>query len=161
MNHVRVSTSRLAWRHRVPEYRLNYQQLVADHAEIERLGKELIACTLEPEVPRPSRATNLLRQLSALIRRHLANEAPVLSGTLHAAVGQRHERVTRDIEVECRQVHQRWNAYAERWTTDRIHADWTGFAGDTQALLRNLEERLQYETSVLYSLALHYHVIAP
>lgn len=139
---------------------MQYHQLVDEHEAIERSARLLLDCT-QCRTPHPDRAFALLGALATTVRDHVAAETPVIRNTLEAAAGERHQLVAHEVERDWRQVREDWTQYLDRWDEPQIAADWPRFAADTHTMLDRLDEQLRYETSILYSLALHYRVIAP
>ncbi|RDE06840.1 hypothetical protein [Sphingomonas aracearum] len=139
---------------------MTYTELVAGHAAIKASARKLRNCVASRH-PRAKAAAALLQELALLLLEHIDGEAPLFRSTREAAAGDRHAELAARFEREFQLLRESWSACLSRWTGDRIAADWSGFAAESRAMLATLEERLECEASVLYSLALHYRVIAP
>jgi hemerythrin-like domain-containing protein len=139
---------------------MDYSALVADHKAIDRLVQQLLE-TVRAEEPRPVAAAHILETLAETVRDHLAVEDPIIYATVNATRGARHASTVEASVAELETLKEDWIGYLYRWEADSVTANWDGFAGETEELLSRLRDRVQRETAILYSLALHYEVIQP
>jgi hemerythrin-like domain-containing protein len=139
---------------------MDYSALVADHKAIDRLVQQLLE-TVRAEEPRPVAAARILETLAETVRDHLAVEDPIIYATVNATRGARHASTVEASVAELETLKEDWIGYLYRWEADSVTANWDGFAGETEELLSRLRDRVQRETAILYSLALHYEVIQP
>jgi hypothetical protein len=139
---------------------MEYSALVADHEAIDRLVQQLLV-TVRAENPRPATAARILEALAETVRDHLAAEDPVIYATVNATRGARHASTVEASVAELDALKEEWIGYLYRWEADSVSANWDAFVTHTEELLPRLSDRVQRETSILYSLALHYEVIQP
>lgn len=138
---------------------MDYAGLVADHEAIDQLVQHLLKL-IRSGSARPATAARILETLAAMIRDHLEVEDPVIYATAAAAAGERHEPVVTASVTELESLKEDWAQYLYRWDAERIEADWPAFSADTGNILGRLSDRVGRETAILYSLAVHYNVIA-
>jgi hypothetical protein len=139
---------------------LNYNELLAQHHAIVALCRSLLVCVAARPV-RPQAAFALLHELTCLILQHVEVEDPVIYETMTIAAGDRYENAAQESRAELERLGEDWSDYLYRWPPAQIESAWTDFAAESSAILPRIESRLKYESGVLYSLALHYNVIAP
>jgi hypothetical protein len=139
---------------------MDYSALVADHEAIDRLVQQLLE-TVRAKEPRPAAAARILETLAETVRDHLAVEDPVIYATVNATRGARHASTVEASVAELNVLKDDWTGYLYRWEADSVTANWDTFVVETEALMSRLSDRVKRETSILYSLALHYEVIQP
>ncbi len=138
---------------------MSYDRLIQEHDAIEALTDALVALVAGP--PATAEAAALLERVAALIRDHMADEEQTLAATLDAAARDRHHAAAANAMRDVEQLREDWALYLYRWTRVAIAADWGRFAVETRAMMERVGERVARETGILYSLALHYRLIAP
>lgn len=138
---------------------MSYERLIRDHEAIDALIVALVDLTRGPADP--ARAAGLLEELTVTVRDHGALEADTLAATLDAAARDRHHAAAAAAMRDVRQLRHDWTMYLYRWTRATIAADWGRFGVETVVMMERMHERVARETGILYSLALHYDLIAP
>ena len=137
---------------------MSYQRLIADHDSIDALIAELLA--VADGAPCPMSASGVLARLAAAVRDHRVAEDAILSDTLGAATGNRHARAAIAAMRDLDDVEEAWTLYLYRWSPSEISAAWEAFAEDTRSLMSVIRLELAREAGILYSLAVHYHLLA-
>lgn len=138
---------------------MSYDRLMKDHEAIDTLADALSDIVAGPADP--ARAARLLEEMTALVRDHGALEATTLAATLDAAAHDRHHAAAASAMRDVAQLREDWTMYLYRWTRAAIASDWRRFGVETVAMMERMRERVARETGILYSLALHYDLIAP
>jgi hypothetical protein len=141
------------------EVAMDYSGLVADHEAIDQVVQRLLRMIRAGDA-RPTVAARILETLAEMIRDHLAVEDPIIYATVAATSGARHEPIAKASVGELEMLKEDWVQYLYRWDVERIAADWPAFSADTGAILGRVSDRVSRETAILYSLAVHYNVIA-
>src|SRR3546814_2271940 len=90
---------------------------------------------------------------SDLTRHHLKCEDWILYPRLMATGDQELMRITRDFEIEMGDLSADFIAYDDKWTGERVAADWPAFGRETIALFDILAARVEREERELYPLA--------
>jgi hypothetical protein len=140
------------------ENAVSFERLYADHLAIERVAKALLMLVGATR-PDPVQALRRLEQLTGLVRDHVAEEDPVIYATVEASERARHGHTAATLAEEFERLKEDWSDYCYRWDAAHVVADWAGFARETRAMLGRLQERVTWETSVLYALAVHHGVL--
>lgn len=138
---------------------MSYDRLMREHEAIEALADALASAARGAAAP--DVASKLLGRLAMAIRDHMAAEEGTLAATLDAALRNRHHAAAASAMLDVEYLREDWTAYLYRWTREGIAADWQRFATETLAIMERIRDRLARETGILYSLALHYRLIAP
>lgn len=137
---------------------MSYQRLMDDHQAIDTLIAELLA--IAGGAPQPTLASLVLARLAAGVRDHRVAEDAILSETLGAATGNRHALAAVAAMRDLEEVEEAWTLYLYRWSPRAIAADWSAFSEQTQSLMSAIRLELAREAGILYSLAVHYHLLA-
>lgn len=137
---------------------MSYQRLMDDHQAIDTLIAELLA--IAGGAPQPTLASLVLARLAAGVRDHRVAEDAILSETLGAATGNRHALAAVAAMRDLEEVEEAWTLYLYRWSPRAIAADWGAFSEQTQSLMSAIRLELAREAGILYSLAVHYHLLA-
>ena len=92
-------------------------------------------------------------QLRENLVRHLKCEDWILYPRLMATGDQELMRITRDFEIEMGDLAGDFIAYDDKWTSERVAADWTDFCRETVIVFDLLAMRVEREERELYPLA--------
>lgn len=138
---------------------MSYDRLIRQRDAIEARAEALVALVDGP--PRVAEAVDLLRRLAGLIRDHVANEDLILADTLRAAARDRHHAAAATAIRDVEDLREDWALYLYRWSPAAIARDWGRFALETRATMERVGGLAVRGTAILYSLALHYRLIAP
>ena len=138
---------------------MSYDRLVREHEAIDALAEALVTAT-RGRVDGAA-AAGQLERLAVLIRDHMAVEELTLAATLDAASRDRHHAAAAAAMRDVERLRDDWTLYLYRWTPAAIAAEWRRFGIETAAMMERVRDRVANETGILYSLALHYRLIAP
>lgn len=136
---------------------MSYQLLMRDHARIDALFDALL--DLRDGPARVDAAMKVLCDLTDAIRAHQADERHALTATVQAALCDRHGEAAVAAMTQVTEQADQWAAFLYRWTDEAIARDWHAFGEASAVIVSVLRERLDYEASVLYSLAVHYGLL--
>ncbi len=129
------------------------QRLRAEHAALVTLSRIILAMT---EAPHPSDVDKLAvarEQLREALVRHLKCEDWILYPRLMSTGDAALMRITREFEIEMGGLAAEFVAYDEKWTGERVAADWPGFCRDTKIVFDLLAMRVEREERELYPVA--------
>ncbi|MGJ3629406.1 hypothetical protein AB5I41_25830 [Sphingomonas sp. MMS24-JH45] len=138
---------------------MSYHRLIRDHEAIDALIEALV--DLHRGAADPAGAVRVMEQLTVTVRDHGALEADTLAATLDAAARDRHHAAAAAAMRDVVAWREDWTMYLYRWTGTAIAADWQRFGVETAVMMERMRARVATETGILYSLALHYDLIAP
>jgi outer membrane PBP1 activator LpoA protein len=138
---------------------MSYDRLIREHEAIDALTDALVV--LVDGNPAVDDGAALLERLARVIRDHMAVEERTLAATLDAASHDRHHAAAVSAMRDVEELREDWTLYLYRWTPAAIAADWARFGMETRIMMARLHDRVAQETGILYSLALHYRLIAP
>lgn len=136
----------------------SFARLVREHDAIAHRADLLIA--LAGDRPAVAVAAEELRELGSMVHEHLEQEDAAIFASVDAVAHSRHDTAVMAAAESFEALKRDWLTYIARWSELRIAADWAGFGAATRAMLPRLRARLDWETAVLYSLAVHHAVIA-
>lgn len=137
---------------------MSYGRLMDDHAAIDALIADLLQVATRPE--RPMLASIVLERLAVAIRDHRAAEDAVLDATLERSAGDRHAAAAVAAMRDLCEVEEAWMLYLYRWSPGAVAARWPAFCSDTSILMPEIRRELAREGGILYSLAIHYDLLA-
>ena len=135
-----------------------YAQLMDDHAAIAALSADLIR--IVDGGGSPDMASVVLGRLAVAIRDHRRAEDAVLATTLRIAAGDRHAVAAVAAMRDLDGLDEEWTFFLYRWCPAAVTAHWRAFGTDVRALMPRIAAELAREGSILYSLALHYDLLA-
>lgn len=129
------------------------QRLRAEHAALVTLSLIILDMVRAPHPPPAAEMAAARGQLRENLVRHLKCEDWILYPRLMATGDQELMRITRDFEIEMGGLAADFIAYDEKWTGERVAADWPGFGRATVAIFDILATRVEREERELYPLA--------
>ncbi|KGB55657.1 Hemerythrin HHE cation binding domain-containing protein [Sphingopyxis sp. LC363] len=129
------------------------QRLRAEHAALVTLSRIILGMTASPSPPGPDDLASARGQLREALVRHLKCEDWILYPRLMATGDAELMRITREFEIEMGSLAADFAAYDEKWTRDRVAADWAGFRRETKIVFDLLAMRIEREERELYPLA--------
>ena len=130
------------------------QRLRAEHAALVTLSRIILGMVRAGRPPpRPAELASARAKLRENLVRHLKCEDWILYPRLMATGDQELMRITRDFEIEMGDLAADFTAYDEKWTGERVAADWAGFCRETAAIFDMLAARVEREERELYPLA--------
>lgn len=120
------------------------QQLYDEHRELYRLGDTLIeAAAANP--PRIAAVVEARRTLSQAVLRHMANEARMALAPLSASSDPADQAIARRYTTDLLTMRQESSGHIAQWTTREIERDPAGYLAGTQALLKTMAARGEWE----------------
>ena len=129
---------------------LSYQQLVADHDQIERLADAILEMAHTPK-PDSAAIAARLAELALVVADHIRQEDALLYPQLARAAGSvQPHRVAEQLDA----LKRDWLEYLREWPEFSIAADTETFAAETAEILSRLKTRVRLESDLLYSSAL-------
>lgn len=138
---------------------MSYQRLMRDHVAIDAMREELLDLVRGPA--RPEEAAGLMRRLAVAVRDHHIAEQAALAATVGAAAHDRHAAAAVTAMTDVTRQMEEWTAFVYRWTPEAIGAEWERFVPAAEAMAAVMQARFDFETSVLYSLAVYYGLLGP
>ena len=129
------------------------QRLRAEHAALVTLSRIILDMAEAPRPPPPAELASARSQLRDALVRHLKCEDWILYPRLVATGDAELVRITRDFELEMGDLSADFVAYDDKWTSQRVEADWQGFCSETKAVFAMLATRVEREERELYPLA--------
>ena len=129
------------------------QRLRAEHAALVTLSRIILDMVHAAHAPPPAELAAARGQLRENLVRHLKCEDWILYPRLMATGDQELMRITRDFEIEMGDLSADFIAYDDKWTSERVAADWPAFCRETVALFDILAARVEREERELYPLA--------
>ncbi len=129
------------------------QRLRAEHAALVTLSLIILDMVRAPHPPSAAELAAARGQLRENLVRHLKCEDWILYPRLMATGDQELMRITREFEIEMGGLAADFTAYDEKWTSERVAADWAGFGRATVAIFDILAARVEREEHELYPLA--------
>ena len=129
------------------------QRLRAEHAALVTLARIILDMVRVPHPPPPAELAAARGRLRENLVRHLKCEDWILYPRLMATGDQELMRITRDFEIEMGDLAGDFIAYDDKWTSERVAADWTDFCRETVIVFDLLAMRVEREERELYPLA--------
>ena len=129
------------------------QRLRAELAVLVTLARNSLDRVRVPHPPPPAELAAARGKLRENLVRHLKCEDWILYPRLMATGDQELMRITRDFEIEMGDLSADFIAYDDKWTGERVAADWPAFGRETIALFDILAARVEREERELYPLA--------
>ncbi|HKX90479.1 MAG TPA: hemerythrin domain-containing protein [Sphingopyxis sp.] len=129
------------------------QRLRAEHAALFTLSRIILGMTDAPHPPAPDDLVSARGQLRDALVRHLKCEDWALYPRLMATGDAELMRITREFELEMGGLAADFVAYDNKWTRERVAADWPGFCRETRIVFDLLAMRIEREERELYPLA--------
>ena len=129
------------------------QRLRAEHAALVTLARIILDMVRVPHPPPPAELAAARGRLRENLVRHLKCEDWILYPRLMATGDQELMRITRDFEIEMGDLSADFIAYDDKWTGERVAADWPGFGRETVEIFDILAARVEREERELYPLA--------
>ena len=129
------------------------QRLRAEHAALVTLARIILDMVRVPHPPPPAELAAARGRLRENLVRHMKCEDWILYPRLMATGDQELMRITRDFEIEMGDLSADFIAYDDKWTGERVAADWPAFGRETIALFDILAARVEREERELYPLA--------
>ena len=129
------------------------QRLRAEHAALVTMSRIILDMVRAPHPPPAAELATARGQLRENLVRHLKCEDWILYPRLMATGDQELMRITRDFEIEMGDLAGDFIAYDDKWTGERVAADWPAFGRETIALFDILAARVEREERELYPLA--------
>lgn len=136
----------------MPENR-EMQRLRAEHMALGTLSQIIHGMADAPHPPDADDLAAARSQLRDALVRHLKCEDWILYPRLMATGDDELMRVTREFEMEMGDLAADFVAYDDKWTGERVGADWPGFCRETKIVLGLLAMRIEREERELYPLA--------
>lgn len=138
----------------------SFAHLVDDHDEILRQSQAIVDMVSHGPADVDAVALDLAC-LSKLVRDHLASEDPMIYRTVVATKDTRHEAAAEQAAAVFERLKGDWEDYLRHWNARQIAAGWDTFVAETVQMLSRLVARVEWESAVLYSLAVHYCAMPP
>ncbi|WP_447765055.1 hemerythrin domain-containing protein [Sphingopyxis panaciterrae] len=129
------------------------QRLRAEHAALITLSRIVTEMVRAPQPPRPTELAAARGLLRDTLVRHLKCEDWALYPRLKASGDPALVRITREFELEMGDLAADFVAYDDKWTAERIEAEWPDFCRETMIMFDVLAVRVEREESELYPLA--------
>ena len=129
------------------------QRLRAEHAALVTMSRIILDMVRAPHPPPAAELATARGQLRENLVRHLKCEDWILYPRLMATGDQELMRITRDFEIEMGDLAGDFIAYDDKWTSERVAADWTDFCRETVIVFDLLAMRVEREERELYPLA--------
>lgn len=129
------------------------QRLRAEHAALVTLSRIILGMTDAPHPPPAEDLVSARGQLRDALVRHLKCEDWILYPRLMATGDVELIRITREFELEMGGLAADFVAYDNKWTRERVAADWPGFCRETTRVFEMLATRVEREERELYPLA--------
>lgn len=129
------------------------QRLRAEHGVLVTLSRIIGDMVREPRPARPTELASARGLLRDTLVRHLKCEDWVLYPRLMATGDPELMRITREFELEMGDLAADFVAYDDKWTAERVAADWPGFCRETTIMFDMLAIRVEREERELYPLA--------
>ena len=129
------------------------QRLRAEHAALVTMSRIILDMVRAPHPPPAAELATARGQLRENLVRHLKCEDWILYPRLMATGDQELMRITRDFEIEMGDLAGDFIAYDDKWTSERVAADWTDFSRETVIVFDLLAMRVEREERELYPLA--------
>lgn len=129
------------------------QRLRAEHAALMTLSRIVLDMVRAPHPPRPTELVSARGLLRDTLVRHLKCEDWVLYPRLMASGDPELIRITREFEIEMGDLAADFVAYDDKWTAERVDAQWPEFCRETRVLFDVLAMRVEREERELYPLA--------
>jgi hemerythrin-like domain-containing protein len=129
------------------------ERLRAEHAALVTLSRIILGMA---DAPNPPQADDLAAARAALreaLVRHLKCEDWILYPRRMATGDSDLMRITREFEMEMGSLSADFVAYDDKWTGERVAADWSGFRSETKGIFDLLAMRIEREERELYPLA--------
>lgn len=129
------------------------ERLRAEHAALIALAR-IVTDMLK--APGPSRMTELASaraRLRETLVRHLKCEDWILYPRLRATGDPDLMHITHEFELEMGDLAAEYVAYDDKWTAERVEAQWSEFRRDTIEAFGMLTTRVEREERELYPLA--------
>ena len=129
------------------------QRLRAEHAALVTMSRIILDMVRAPHPPPAAELATARGQLRENLVRHLKCEDWILYPRLMATGDQELMRITRDFEIEMGDLAGDFIAYDDKWTSERVAADWTDFCRETVIVFDLLAMRVEREERERYPLA--------
>ena len=129
------------------------QRLRAEHAALVTLSRIILGMADLPDPPVADDLANARTQLREALVWHLKCEDWILYPRLMSTGDAELMRITREFEIEMGSLAADFVAYDEKWTRERVAADWPGFCRETKIVFDLLAMRVEREERELYPLA--------
>lgn len=129
------------------------QRLRAEHAVLVTLSRIILDMVRAPHPLRPADLASARGLLRDNLVRHLKCEDWILYPRLMATGDRELMRITRDFEIEMGNLAADFVAYDDKWTSERVAANWPGFCRETTTVFDLLAVRVEREERELYPLA--------
>ena len=129
------------------------QRLRAEHAALVTLSRIILGMADLPDPPVADDLANARTQLREALVRHLKCEEWIRVPRLMSTGDAELMRITREFEIEMGSLAADFVAYDEKWTRERVAADWPGFCRETKIVFDLLAMRVEREERELYPLA--------
>lgn len=129
------------------------QRLRAEHAALITLSRIILGMIDGPHPPPADDLVSARGQLREALIRHLKCEDWILYPRLMATGDVELIRITREFELEMGGLAADFVAYDNKWTRERVAADWSGFCRETKLVFELLAIRVEREERELYPLA--------
>lgn len=127
-----------------------YQQLIAEHFEIDRIAARLEATVQNADADFDTAAV-ILNELARVIEEHLQHE----NSFIYPDLARSSDPAGADVLVtEFEALKRDWRTYLDTWQEAAIAERWSSFCADSAGMLERLRERVMKETSLLYGTAL-------
>jgi hypothetical protein len=121
------------------------ETLSDEHREIRALLERLNAYLASGESPDPVPFLHFRRDFGRTVTLYLKKADWTLYPRLRASSRPELRAVAVRLGEEIGSLEEAFGAYARRWTSARIAHDWPGYRDETQAVVRQLDRRMQLE----------------
>ena len=129
------------------------RRLRAEHAALATLSGFLMELVATPEPPRPTELAAVRGMFRDTLVRHLKCEDWILYPRLRATGDPDLMHITHEFELEMGDLAAEYVAYDDKWTAERVEAQWSEFRRDTIEAFGMLTTRVEREERELYPLA--------
>lgn len=128
------------------------QRLRAEHAALITLSRIVLGLTGALHPPPAAELVSTRRLLRDMLVRHLKCEDWALYPRLKATGDPELVRITSEFEREMGDLAGDFVAYDDRWTSERVAAEWSEFCRETIQMFEILTMRVEREERELYPL---------
>ena len=129
------------------------ERLRAEHAALIALARIVTEWIHAPGPPQLTELGLARGRLRETLVRHLKCEDWILYPRLMATGDPELMRITRGFELEMGDLAAEYVAYDDKWTAERVAAEWEQFGRETVAAVDMLAVRVEREEHELYPLA--------
>ncbi len=137
---------------------MSYQQLIREHADIDRLSQRMLTVVDGP-VDNVGCAWRTMWAIIFLMHAHIAGEEASVYAAMLRDDDPQAAPMAEMFAAEMDVLERDWRAHTARWTVQAITSDWKAFGEATRVMATRLSERVHAETDTLYPFALRRSII--